>query len=229
MQVTAFILARAGSKGLPGKNIRPLKGKPLICWSIDAAKDCSGIDDVIVSTDGVDIADIARAAGARVMVRPDELANDVAMPKDAIRYHLKALKSEGRMPYITVLLQPTSPLRGSQDIQACLNEIINNGMDSSATFVKSPSSPYRAWIQDDEGHLCPFMTGFDPWQPRQALPETFALNGAVYAVKTDLLLSQSDHSFLPGKSAMVVMPEERSVDIDTLLDFIVAEAVHDSL
>lgn len=224
MRLSAFILARGGSKGLPGKNTKLLGGKPLIHWTIHCAQACADIDDVIVSTDADYIADAAREADAEVMMRPDELASDTALPKDAIRYHMQDMAKEGRHPDIMILLQPTSPLRAVEDIQACVDAIVKDGCDSAATFVKSPGSPYRAWTNDEKG-LSPFVDGFDPWQPRQALPETYALNGAVYAVKTDVFLADDTHSFLPGKNKMVLMPSERSVDIDTALDLVVAEAV----
>lgn len=225
MSAAAFILARAGSKGLPGKNIKPLMGKPLIVWSIEAAQNCADISTVIVSTDGEDIAAVAKAAGARVMMRPEVLANDTAMPKDAIRFHLEAMAKDGERPSIVVLMQPTSPLRGAQDITACVEAVRDGGYDSAATFVPSPSSPYRAWRDDEEGGLRPFVDGYNPWLPRQVLPQTYALNGAVYASKTQLFLADNTNSFLPGKAKRVVMPPERSIDIDTALDFTIAQAV----
>lgn len=228
MRACAFILARAGSKGLPGKNIIPFMGKPLIAWSIDAAKDCPRIDRVIVSTDGEAIADASRKAGAEVMMRPDALSDDTALPKDAIRYHLGQMAKAGDVPEIIILLQPTSPLRIARDITDCVERIIEGGYESAATFVKSPSSPYRAWRQTDDGPV-PFLPEHNPWRPRQALPPTYALNGAVYAVKTDIFLADESHSFLPGKACMVEMPETRSVDIDTALDLKIAEIVKLSL
>jgi CMP-N,N'-diacetyllegionaminic acid synthase len=225
MRITAFILARSGSKGLPGKNIRPLQGKPLICWSIEAAKSCNDIDEVIVSTDGEEISEVAYASGAKVMIRPEALANDTAMPKDALRYHLHEMSEQGNLPDITILLQPTSPLRTTKNIQDCIDKIVKDGYDSVATFVKSPFSPYRAWKVCDAGGFIPFVEGFDPWQPRQTLPETFNLNGAVYAAKTGIFLDDTSHSFLPGKSSMVIMSSVQSVDIDTELDFKIAESI----
>jgi len=224
MTICAFILARAGSKGLPGKNIIPFMGKPLISWSIEAAKNCALVDRIIVSTDGGKIAQIARDAGAEVMMRPEELSDDTAMPKDAIRYHLAQLKQDGYVPDISILLQPTSPLRVSQDITSCIEHLTDEKYDSAATFVKSPSSPYRAWLKTETSPK-PFLPEHNPWRPRQALPTTYALNGAVYAVKTEVFLTDDSHSFLPGQSALVEMSAERSVDIDTPLDLIIATAV----
>lgn len=221
MTITAFILARAGSKGLPGKNIIDFMGKPLIAWSIDAARGCEHITDIIVSTDGKKIAQTARDYNCDVMMRSATLSNDIALPKDAIRYHLSQMETQ---PEITVLLQPTSPLRISEDITNCLIPLLNEGYDSAATFMKAPKSPYQAWTEEG-GTPTPFVEGFNPWQPRQALAPTYCLNGACYAVKTDVFLTDTTHSFLPGKAKMVLMPDERSVDIDTKLDLDIAAAI----
>lgn len=222
MRVVAFILARAGSKGLPGKNIALLGGKPLIVWSIDAARACDQITTIFVSTDGQDIASVGERFGASVLQRPDALSNDTAMPKDAILYHLDQLSEPE--PEIIVLLQPTSPFRSADDISACVEPVMSGEFDSAATFVKSPSSPFRAWRNTDTGPE-PFVEGFDPWLPRQSLPPTYALNGAVYAVRTDVFRADPSHSFLPGKARLVEMPAERSIDIDTQLDLTIAEAL----
>lgn len=223
-RVSAFILARAGSKGLPRKNVLPFLGRPLITHSIDHARDSGVIDDIIVSTDGDEIASVSRAHGAEVMMRPDELATDTAMPKDAILFHLRQMEAEGRIPGIIVLLQPTSPLRLPQDVRDCVEALSVHGFDSAAGFVRSPSSPYRAWRDTPDGPR-PFIEGFDPWKPRQALPETFALNGAVYAVRRDIFAAEPGNSFLPGRSRMILMPPERSVDIDHAIDLEIAEVI----
>ena len=222
MKITAFILARAGSKGLPGKNIIDFMGKPLIAWSIDAARGCDLITDIIVSTDGDKIAQTAHDYDCAVMMRGETLSNDTALPKDAIRFHLSQMETQ---PNITVLLQPTSPLRTSEDITNCLMPLLEQGYDSAATFMKAPKSPYHAWIEKS-GTPSPFVEGFNPWQPRQALSPTYCLNGACYAVKTDVFLKDDTHSFLPGKAKMVLMPDERSVDIDTKLDLDIAAAIY---
>jgi len=193
MKIAAFILARAGSKGLPGKNIIDFMGKPLIAWSIEAARGCASITDIIVSTDGDKIA---------------QTAHDYDC--DAIRFHLSQMETQ---PNITVLLQPTSPLRTSEDITNCLMPLLEQGYDSAATFMKAPKSPYHAWIEKS-GTPSPFVEGFNPWQPRQALSPTYCLNGACYAVKTDVFLKDDTHS------------DERSVDIDTKLDLDIAAAIY---
>ena len=221
--IAAFIPARAGSKGLPGKNIIPFAGRPLIAWSIDAARATGVINDIYVSTDGDDIAEIAKVEGAEVLRRPEELATDSALPKDAIRHHVETLAARGSRPDIIVLLQPTSPLRSTEDILACIGEV-KNGADSAVTFVKSPANPHRLWrLENKTPEL--FLENVDPWAPRQALPDAYAINGAVYAARTDVLLADESPSFIVGNAKGVVMPAERSVDIDTKLDLVIAEAI----
>lgn len=220
--VIAFIPARAGSKGLPGKNIINLAGKPLIAHTIEQALASELIDRVIVSTDGEAIAAVARDFGAEVMMRPDALATDTAMPKDALRYHLEGIRP---VPDVIVLLQPTSPLRRVEDIDQCVTPVVQHACDSAATFVPSAQNPFQSWRETGDGGVEPVVPGHDPWRPRQALPMTYRLNGAVYAVRTDVFLADSSQSFLPGRNHMVVMPSERSVDIDVKADLDRAEAL----
>ncbi|MEO1040298.1 MAG: acylneuraminate cytidylyltransferase family protein [Pseudomonadota bacterium] len=220
--VCAFILARAGSKGLPGKNVRPLAGKPLIAWSVEAALAAPRVTDVIVSTDGEDIAEAGRAAGAEVMMRPDALANDTALPKDAIRHHLDAMASAGRVPDIVMLLQPTSPLRAVDDLEDCLTRLIADGFDSAATFTGADTHPFQAFREVD-GSPLGFVEGESPWRPRQALPPAYQLTGSVYAAWREPFLAEAGPGFLVGRAGMVVTPAQRAVDIDTIADFKMAE------
>ncbi len=222
MQVAAFILARADSRGLPGKNIIDFMGKPLLHWSIDAARGCAAITNIYVSTNGADIAACAHAHGCEVLGRPDDLATGISHPKDALRYHMGRM---GKKPEIMILLQPTSPLRTTGDITSCLTAVMDEGYDSAATFVESKTSPYSAWLNTENGPV-PFIKGSNPWQTRQALPTSYALNGAAYVAKTDLFLADETLSFLPGRAKMVIMPQERSVDIDTQLDLDLATAIY---
>lgn len=220
-RIVAVIPARGGSKTVRGKNIRLLAGKPLIAWSIEAAKSVDEIDRVVVSTDDDDIRRMALKLGAEVYHRPARLATDEALVIDALRDLIKTLKSEGEQAEIMVLLEPTSPLRTADDIRQCLELLVNGGMDSAATFKKADLNPHRAWKIRD-GHPEVFVPGAVPWLPRQKLPEAFQLNGAVYAFKVDRLQPDSP-SLLIGESGAVLMPSERSVDIDDEADFKIAE------
>jgi N-acylneuraminate cytidylyltransferase len=226
-RVVAVVPARAGSKTVPGKNIRPLGGKPLIAWSIEVAKAVSSIDRVIVSTDGAEIAGVARAHGAEVYDRPAALATDEAQVTDALRDLIRALRREGETAAIMVLLEPTAPLRLPQDVAACLDMMAARGLDSVATFKQADLNPHRAWRLVD-GRPETFLPNVDPWQRRQALPLAHQLNGAVYAFSIDGLMDGAGKgglNLLFGRAGAVAMPHERSVDIDTLVDFATAEAL----
>jgi len=222
-RVIAVIPARGGSKGVPHKNIVPLGGKPLIVWSIETAQMVEFIDRIIVSTDDDQIAEVALEHGAEVYRRPARLATDGALVIDAVRNLLDTLRSEGESGRILVLLEPTCPFRSSGDVKACIEAVIRDGKDSVATFKHADLNPHRAWTIA-EGSPKHFIRGANPWLPRQQLPEAYQLNGAVYCFRTDRL-SPTDQGLLFGESGAVIMPAERSVDIDQTTDFHVAESV----
>ena len=222
-RVFAVIPARGGSKAVPGKNIRSLAGKPLLAWSIDVAKQVVEIDRIIVSTDDSQIAAVARSCGAEVYVRPAHLATDEALVIDALKDLLQTLRSEGDAPEWVILLEPTCPLRTPEDVRQCLRLIAGNGYDSVATFKDAELHPHRAWrIVDGVPEV--FVTGAVPWLPRQKLPKAYQLNGAVYVFRADLLAHEAK-SLLVGKLGSVVMPRERSQDIDETIDFTIIEAL----
>ena len=209
---------------MPGKNIRPLNGVPLIGWSINSAGHSKHITDCVVSTDGEGIAAIARDLGGEVVMRPAELAADTSLPKDAVLQVLDTLAAQGRHYDYVVLLQPTSPLRFASDIDECIELVVQQSLDSAASFMKSMTNPYRAF-KIEEGQARTFIDGVNPWVPRQQLPESFELNGAVYVVNVAAFRNDTTSAFVFGTSGATIMPEERSHDIDTLLDFITCEAM----
>lgn len=223
LTVVAVVPARGGSKSIPGKNVRALGGRPLLCWAIDAARRVSEIDRIIVSTDDAQIAEVARAHEAETYRRSAHLATDDALVIDALRELQTTLKSEGRSADIMVLLEPTCPLRSAGDIRQCITRLVAEGLDSIATFKPAQLNPHRAW-RLEEGRPAPFIGGSDPWQPRQQLPPAYQLNGAVYAFYP-ARLPASGKTLLFGASGAVIMPESRSVDIDQELDFLLAEMV----
>jgi CMP-N-acetylneuraminic acid synthetase len=224
MRTIAIIPARAGSKGLPGKNTKPFLGKPLLAWSIEAAQKSGTIDHIVVSTDGDEALEIAGKYGAEGMRRPAELASDTALPKDAVLHVLDTLEARGDAPFdVLVLLQPTSPLRQPEDILHCVRKLTDDGVDSSATFKASGAHPSRVW-SIDSGLAAPFLNDGLTWAPRQAVAPVYALNGAVYAVDVAGFRAEPSSAFLFGKTAGVIMEPERSIDIDTLHDFRMAEA-----
>ena len=220
-RVIAMIPARGGSKSIPDKNLVSLGGKPLLAWSIDIAKATPAIDRVIVSTDDPKIAAAAEKRSAEVYRRPDRLATDDALVIDAVRDVIGRLREEGETAQIMVLLEPTCPFRAVEDIEACIDEV-RAGRDSAATFTAADVNPHRTWRLTGEGPE-PFVKGAVPWRPRQELEDAYQLNGAVYAFRLDAL-SPDDVGLLVGRTAAVVMPAERSVDIDEPLDLAVARS-----
>ena len=224
--VVAVIPARGGSRTVPEKNIRPLGGKPLIAWSIEVARQVAEIDRVIVSTDDPQIASISRHYGAETYPRPPQLATDDALVIDALKDLLRTLQAEAAAPEWMVLLEPTCPLRRVEDVRACLRLLAGGTCDSVATFKDADLNPHRAW-RIVEGVPEVFIAGAIPWLPRQKLPKAYQLNGAVYAFRAGLLADET-RSLLLGRSAAVVMPRNRSQDIDDAIDFAIAEGFLDS-
>jgi len=222
-QVVAVIPARGGSKSVPGKNIRSLGGKPLLVWSIEVAQQVSEIDRIIVSTDDAQIASVGKSAGAEVFARPPHLATDEALVIDALKDLLETLKAEQEMPEWVMLLEATCPLRAADDVRQCLQLVAQGCYDSVATFKDAELNPHRAWRIID-GIPEVFIPGAVPWLPRQKLPKAYQLNGAVYVFRAALLEKEAK-SLLVGRLGAVLMPRERSQDIDDNLDFTIVEAL----
>lgn len=221
-RVLAVIPARGGSKGVPGKNIQPVGGRPLIAWTVSAAMASRYVDRVILSSDDADIIDAARAAGCEApFVRPDVLATDEATSVDVV---LDALE---RVPGydIVVLLQPTSPLRTAEDIDGALERMAESGAPGCVSVCQATDHPWLTFGEDGAGRLQAFCSpGAGASLRRQDLPPAYVLNGAVYAVDTAGL--RATGRFLePGLTAAWVMPTERSLDIDTWDDIRAADAV----
>ena len=223
----AIIPARAGSKGLRHKNIFPFANHPLIAWTIDAAQQAELFDRIVVSTDGAGIADVARRYGAQVIVRPDELATDSASPKDAVAHVCKELSRGGYHADEIVLLQPTSPLRTSHDVKACVHLVTASDFDCSASFTVAEPHPERAFIVDPVDGAKPANPDASIWVPRQARRSQYHLNGAVYVVRTKQFLARPDNHFLFGRIGVHLMPACRAIDIDNEIDLKIAEVLLD--
>lgn len=217
MKTIGLIPARGGSKGIPGKNIKPIAGKPLIAWTIEAALRSALLDAVVVSTDDAEIAAVARQAGAMVpFLRPAALAQDSTPGIDPVLHAL------GLLPEFTdvLLLQPTSPLRSTGDIDACL-QLAKNRQARSVVSVSEPDThPYWTYRLGDDQSLQRFVDAA-PVARRQDLPPVFALNGALYYAQSDWL--RQSKRLVGAETVAYVMPRERSVDIDNLLDWRLAE------
>jgi N-acylneuraminate cytidylyltransferase len=222
-RVVAVVPARGGSTTVPGKNLRDLGGRPLVAWPIDVAHETPAVDRVVVTTDDPDIAAVAREHGADVVDRPAELATDDALVVDALRHVVETFEATGEDASVLVMLEPTCPLRTADDVERCLDRLATGDCDSVATFTEASLNPHRVWRVDD-GRPEPYLPDANPFQPRQSLPEAYELTGGVYAFAVDAL-PETGSSLLFERPAAVEMAAERSVDIDTELDFAVAETL----
>ena len=217
-RVLAIIPARGGSKRLPKKNIRLFDELPLILHSVNAAKGCNYIDELIVSTDCDEIAKVATNADCKVDIRSSKLSSDDATTIDV----LKDLLSRFDNFDIVVTLQPTSPLRTAKDIENCLNLFAQKNADAIASVCMTAHPPQWINCLGSNGEMDDFVDEAAKNKRSQDLGEYFLLNGAVYCncVKT---LMMSDAIILDQNIYGYVMPRNRSVDIDTLEDFELAE------
>ena len=224
MKAVAFIFARSGSKGLPGKNIKPLLGVPLIAWSILEAKKISRIDRVIVSTDCNEIANIAKEYGAEVpFIRPKELAKDDSPEWLAWRHAINFLKQENNvLPDVMLSLPATAPLRRDIDIENCLDVFEYGTFDSVITITEAHHSPYFNMVKKNiDGTVGLVIPPDNIINRRQDSPTVYDITTVAYAVDPQFILMED--SLFAGKVGYNHVPMERSVDIDTLLDFKMAE------
>lgn len=214
-KVLAFIPARGGSKGIPRKNIRLLKNKPLIAYTILAAKQSIFIDKVIVSTDDNEIAEISTQYGAQVIHRPIKLALDNSSTIDALIYTLNELKKTDYFPDISILLQPTTPLRSTEDIENAMDIFLQGNCDEVISVVEQTHSPYWTF-KAENGFLNPLFSWNYFTKRRQELPKCYIPNGAIYIGYSDLFIK--NHSFYCKNLKFYEMPVNRSIDIDRELD-----------
>lgn len=223
----AIIPARGGSKGLPGKNIRPLGGLPLICHSIKAALAAKSISRVIVSTDDLVIASVAKECGAEVpFIRPADLANDESMVMDTYFYMVDKIAEETKQPVESfIALLPTVPLRLPEDIDGAVNTFNKYKADSVISVTESPVPVQWYRRITKEGILCDYLPEFNAVKNRQELEQTYVPNGAVYVFRTEML--RTTRQYYTDKTYPYIMPRERSADIDELLDFEWAEFLLD--
>ena len=221
MRTLGLIPARGGSKGLPGKNTRLLAGRPLLEWTVRAARASGRIDRLILSTDDVGIAAAGTACACEVpFLRPAELAGDTTPMIDVVLHALDAL---GEGFDLVVLLQPTSPLRSGQDIAACVDLCAETGAPSVVAVTPVSESPYWMFTLDPGQSLARLLPEASVQTRRQDLPPSYLINGAVYAAQPDWL--RRHRAFLTADTKGYVMPRERSVDIDDMDDWTVAEAI----
>lgn len=227
MRVLGVITARGGSKGLPRKNIRELHGKPLIEHTIRAALAAADLfHRVIVSTEDEEIAGISRCAGADVpFLRPQELARDETPTLPVLQHAIDYVEhSDGVTIDWVMILQPTSPLRTRADIEATIALAEAGDCDTVVSVRKANNChPFRMKKMDADGWLVPFIDGCaEPVRRQDLAPNAYQRNGAIYLVRRDRLL---ENRLYGDRIKAYVMPDDRSVDIDTHLDFRLAEAL----
>lgn len=221
----AIIPARGGSKGLPGKNTKLLNGKPLIAYTIEAAIKSTAIDRVFVSTDDKEIAQVAANFGAEVpFLRPDYLAQDQSKAIDAYLYTIDRLINEFRIPIdsFSVLL-PTSPLRDERDIDEAVSEFYRNKAYSLISVVEAEHPP--SWYKKvtSKGVLVDAFPGVDNSLNRQEADKTYLPNGAIYIFNYNHL--KTNLSYYNEFTIPYIMNREKSIDIDTIIDFKLAEII----
>ncbi|RYZ05806.1 MAG: acylneuraminate cytidylyltransferase family protein [Comamonadaceae bacterium] len=223
----ATICARGGSKGLPGKNIRPFAGKPLIAHTIEHALACPALDGVYVSTDDERIAAVAREAGATVpFLRPAELATDQAAKLPAIEHLVAHLERHGDRIACIVDLQPTSPLREPGDIEAAFSVAQRGDAPDLVVSVREAGdNPYFNLVEQGADGLVRLSKGNGSAR-RQDTPAVYALNGSIYVWRREALAHAATHGLWSVRIAASPMPRWRSVDIDDLEDFEYAQWLH---
>lgn len=226
MKATAFIFARGGSKGLPGKNIRPLGGKPLIAWSIGHALAVQRIERVIVSTDSEEIAAVAREYGAEVpFIRPAELARDDSPEWLAWRHALNyLLDTNGALPEAMVSVPATAPMRLPSDIENCLDEYEKGDTDMVITVTDAHRSPYFNMVKANaDGTVGLVIPPQSSIARRQDAPAVFDMATVAYVARSAFVMTHN--ATFDGRVRSVHVPTERAIDIDTLLDFQIAECL----
>lgn len=222
MTILAVVPARGGSRGIPRKNIRPLCGRPLLAWTADAALKAPSLDRVVLSTDDPEIAEIGRACGLEVpFMRPAELAGDHTPGTDPVLHALAWLAShEGYRPDAVMLLQPPSPLRRAEHIEAAAALLASSGADSVLSVCPPDYHPYWMKVVRD-GRLTPFMAEGARYHSRQELPPVVRTNGAIYLARVASFVAA--RTFELPHTVAYPMPREDSVNIDDEFDWWLAE------
>ena len=214
MKLLALIPARGGSKGICRKNIKPLAGKPLLGWTIDTARQAGSVDRIVVSTEDDEIAAIARDLGAEVpFMRPEALSLDDTPGVEPVIHALEQLLEVDWV----LLLQPTSPLRSVEDIEGIVRLCLDRDAPSAVSVTAVNKHPYWMYHCNKQGHLQPVIPDQPEITRRQDLPSAHILNGALYLAQRDWLLEQ--RRFVGPGTLGYIMPQERSVDLDTARDW----------
>lgn len=220
------IAARGGSKRLPGKNILPLAGKPLISYAIKAALEASLVSEVVVSTDDKKIAAVAKKAGATVpFLRPAELATDNAQTIDVLDHAIRFMEKKNNYTYdLVTLVQTTSPLILSSDIDQAITKLLSTGSSSCVSICEISDRPEWMYKIDGSSKIIPYANSINDTKRSQDLEKIYKLNGAVYVMKREVV--KRGGVIVDDKNlAFIIMGKERSVDIDDIYDFELAESI----
>jgi len=224
MCYTALICVRGGSKGLPGKNIRPLAGKPLLAWAIECAAAARGVDRVIVSTDSPEIAEVAIRFGAEVpFIRPADLARDESPEWLAWRHAAEFLREKnGYYPPALLSVPATAPLRAAHDVEKCLAIYEQGNVDIVLTVTDSRRNPFFNMVQSrPDGTVGLVIPPTGRVFRRQDAPAVYDITTVCYVVRPEFLAT--NNGIFEGRVRAVHVPLERAIDIDTALDFEIAE------
>jgi CMP-N,N'-diacetyllegionaminic acid synthase len=228
MAILFVIPARGGSKGLPGKNIKPIAGKPLIAWSIEAAKKAAtliGDGEVIVSTDDQQIAEVAKQYGAKVpFLRPAELSNDTAASIDVIIHAINWMKENGQTFKYVAMIEPTSPQRDEQDLMSAFEKLKNHTSAESIVGVSRTESCHPLFLTKlEDSFLVPYENKTYKVYRRQEIDAVYFFEGSMYISKIDSLFQRK--SFYHEKTLGFEMPKWKSFEIDDTTDFIIIEGL----
>lgn len=228
-KILGIIPARSGSKRIKKKNTNHLCGKPLISWTIKSAMGSKKINDLIVSTDDEDIASISKSFGAEVpFLRPKNLANDDTSSFAVVRHTIKELIKQNRNYEYIILLQPTSPLRQTKHINQSIKLLHEKKANAIISLSKSSSNPLWSNTIPKSHSLKNFLKKDSLSKRSQEFPDFYSLNGAIFIAKIDELLKKKNF-FLIDKTYAYIMNQKYSIDIDTMEDFFIAEAVMSKL
>lgn len=214
--IIGVIPARGGSKGIPGKNIIPVRAKPLIVYTIEAARESGVLTQTVVTSDDDAILRVAEAAGATPLKRPLKLASDTASSEVAVMHALDTLENEGKTFDLLLLLQPTSPLRTARDIQNAVKLFREKNASALISVYEPEHSPYKAFTVNNEGFLQGIVDNASPFRRRQDLPKAYYPNGAIYLITVEAFRAGS--AFYTDHTVPYIMPSERSIDVDTMDD-----------
>jgi CMP-N,N'-diacetyllegionaminic acid synthase len=222
-KVLAVVPARGGSKGIPNKNIVDIGGNPLIKYTIDAALGSAMLTNCVISTDSDVIADVAKSCGALVpFKRPEYLSDDRAQSLPVMQHAVEFMEVEQGYQYdLVIMLQPTTPLRETKDIDNAINLLLDTGANSVISVVEVEGHHPLRMKRVVDGHLINYIDqGHEDMRPRQELPPVYIRNGAIYATMRNTLMEEN--SFVGVDSRAYIMPPERSVNIDSMKDLSLA-------